>query len=463
MPVEGVREGGLRAVVVADSSACPHPPMLLSRSSTAILAAILACAAPAVPDSVPAPRAPQPASLRPADPRRAHRGRHGEPVVRGDVAIRGDRIAAVGLLPGAQARDTIDATGLSWRRGSSTCSGTPSIRCCATAAAVSQDHAGDHHRDHRRGHQRRAGERATRCASWTTARAQVTWTRPERLLRASSQRPARHQPRHLRHRGLGAPLRDGRRRPRAPRRPSWSRCGPGGRRHAAGRDGAVDRAWSTPRPRSRRPTRSWSWRRWRRATAAATRRTSAARATGWWRRWTRPSTSARRRAPGWRSTTSRQRQGQLGEDAGGGGGHRGGARPRRGRGGRPVPVRRVGHRPGRHPPQLGARRRHRGHAGAPARPRHARAHRGGAHRRRHRLEHRRQRGRAQRGDDLGRAREDSLRRYQGMRLERGGARPRPGVVDGALRPAAGRPRRAPAPSTSPCRSPTSSTPCASRG
>jgi len=36
----------------------------------------------------------------------------GSPWVRGDVAIRGDRIAAVGVMPGAQARDTIDATGL---------------------------------------------------------------------------------------------------------------------------------------------------------------------------------------------------------------------------------------------------------------------------------------------------------------------------------------------------------------
>jgi dihydroorotase/N-acyl-D-amino-acid deacylase len=36
----------------------------------------------------------------------------GSPWYRGDVAVRGDRIAAVGLLPGAQARDTIDATGL---------------------------------------------------------------------------------------------------------------------------------------------------------------------------------------------------------------------------------------------------------------------------------------------------------------------------------------------------------------
>jgi N-acyl-D-amino-acid deacylase len=36
----------------------------------------------------------------------------GSPWFRGDVAIRGDRIVAVGLLPGAIARDTIDATGL---------------------------------------------------------------------------------------------------------------------------------------------------------------------------------------------------------------------------------------------------------------------------------------------------------------------------------------------------------------
>ena len=36
----------------------------------------------------------------------------GSPWVRGDVAVRGDRIAAVGLLRTAQARDTVDATGL---------------------------------------------------------------------------------------------------------------------------------------------------------------------------------------------------------------------------------------------------------------------------------------------------------------------------------------------------------------
>ncbi|MDQ3388405.1 MAG: D-aminoacylase [Gemmatimonadota bacterium] len=36
----------------------------------------------------------------------------GSPWYRGDVAILGDRIAAVGLLPGVRARDTLDATGL---------------------------------------------------------------------------------------------------------------------------------------------------------------------------------------------------------------------------------------------------------------------------------------------------------------------------------------------------------------
>ena len=36
----------------------------------------------------------------------------GNPRWQGDVAIRGDRIAALGYLPGAQARDTVDARGL---------------------------------------------------------------------------------------------------------------------------------------------------------------------------------------------------------------------------------------------------------------------------------------------------------------------------------------------------------------
>src|SRR5205814_9410168 len=36
----------------------------------------------------------------------------GNPRYRGDVALRGDRIAAVGFLGGAQARDTLDVRGL---------------------------------------------------------------------------------------------------------------------------------------------------------------------------------------------------------------------------------------------------------------------------------------------------------------------------------------------------------------
>src|ERR1700760_870979 len=36
----------------------------------------------------------------------------GKPRVRADVAVRGDRIAAVGILPGGSAKATIDAVGL---------------------------------------------------------------------------------------------------------------------------------------------------------------------------------------------------------------------------------------------------------------------------------------------------------------------------------------------------------------
>src|SRR5512134_2172113 len=36
----------------------------------------------------------------------------GNPRYRGDVALSGDRIAAIGWMPGVQARDTIDVTGL---------------------------------------------------------------------------------------------------------------------------------------------------------------------------------------------------------------------------------------------------------------------------------------------------------------------------------------------------------------
>jgi N-acyl-D-amino-acid deacylase len=70
------------------------------------LASLAACAAN--------PRAGEPASL--AYDLLIRGGRivdgTGSPWYRGDVAVRGDRIVAVGRLPGAAARDTIDATGL---------------------------------------------------------------------------------------------------------------------------------------------------------------------------------------------------------------------------------------------------------------------------------------------------------------------------------------------------------------
>jgi N-acyl-D-amino-acid deacylase len=62
------------------------------------------------------PAAPAPAAVAPAYDLLIRGGRvidgTGSPWVRADVAISGDRIAAVGLLPGATARDTIDAAGL---------------------------------------------------------------------------------------------------------------------------------------------------------------------------------------------------------------------------------------------------------------------------------------------------------------------------------------------------------------
>lgn len=72
----------------------------------AALALIAACANP--PRSGPAPGAPYDLLIRGG---RIVDGT-GSPWYRGDVAVRGDRIVAVGLLPRARARDTIDATGL---------------------------------------------------------------------------------------------------------------------------------------------------------------------------------------------------------------------------------------------------------------------------------------------------------------------------------------------------------------
>ena len=72
----------------------------------AALALLGACAT--TPASGPAPSAPYDLLIRGG---RIVDGT-GSPWYRGDVAIRGDRIVAVGLMPGARARDTIDATGL---------------------------------------------------------------------------------------------------------------------------------------------------------------------------------------------------------------------------------------------------------------------------------------------------------------------------------------------------------------
>ncbi len=80
--------------------------MLNALRSAALAALLAACATP--PRTGPAPTAPYDLLIRGG---RIVDGT-GSPWYRGDVAIRGDRIAAVGLLPGARARDTIDATGL---------------------------------------------------------------------------------------------------------------------------------------------------------------------------------------------------------------------------------------------------------------------------------------------------------------------------------------------------------------
>jgi dihydroorotase/N-acyl-D-amino-acid deacylase len=76
------------------------------RLTAALAATLAACATP--PRTGPAPSAPYDLLIRGG---RIVDGT-GSPWYRGDVAVRGDRIAAVGLLPGARARDTIDATGL---------------------------------------------------------------------------------------------------------------------------------------------------------------------------------------------------------------------------------------------------------------------------------------------------------------------------------------------------------------
>ncbi len=58
----------------------------------------------------------------------------GNPWTVGDVGIKGDRIAAVGRLPGATAARVIDATGLICLLVSSTCIPIPTPRTSATAS-----------------------------------------------------------------------------------------------------------------------------------------------------------------------------------------------------------------------------------------------------------------------------------------------------------------------------------------
>jgi dihydroorotase/N-acyl-D-amino-acid deacylase len=82
-------------------------PIRFRAASAFVLAALAGCSGVARPAG-PAPATPYDILIRGG---RIVDGT-GSPWYRGDVAIRGDRIAAVGLLAGAVARDTIDATGL---------------------------------------------------------------------------------------------------------------------------------------------------------------------------------------------------------------------------------------------------------------------------------------------------------------------------------------------------------------
>ncbi len=91
-------------------------PMLRLRPllSIPLCGAFVACSG-AQPATAPAPSSAQASALEPYDVL-IRNGMivdgTGSPWVRGDVAIRGDRIAAVGVLRAVQARDTVDATGL---------------------------------------------------------------------------------------------------------------------------------------------------------------------------------------------------------------------------------------------------------------------------------------------------------------------------------------------------------------
>jgi N-acyl-D-amino-acid deacylase len=85
----------------------PHAPPALALAAALLMTVAAACA-PAVPAAGPAPEPVYDLLIRGG---RVLDGTGG-PWVHADVALSGDRIAAVGRLPGARARDTIDATGL---------------------------------------------------------------------------------------------------------------------------------------------------------------------------------------------------------------------------------------------------------------------------------------------------------------------------------------------------------------
>jgi dihydroorotase/N-acyl-D-amino-acid deacylase len=206
----------------------------------AALALLAACANP--PRTGPAPDAPYDLLIRGG---RIVDGT-GSPWYRGDVAVRRDRIVAVGLLPGARARDTIDATGLVVAPGFIDMLGHSEYPLLADPRAISKITQGV------------TTEITGEVTSVVPVNENTLRELPPRPARASpgptstatSRRwsaPARHQPGHLCDRGLGAALRDGRREPPRHARRGRADEGARGRRDAAGRDGALQRPHLRPR------------------------------------------------------------------------------------------------------------------------------------------------------------------------------------------------------------------------
>jgi hypothetical protein len=183
-------------------------PIRFRAASAFVLAALAGCSGVARPAG-PAPATPYDILIRGG---RIVDGT-GSPWYRGDVAIRGDRIAAVGLLAGAVARDTIDATGLVVAPGFIDMLGHSEYPLLRDGRAVSKITQGV--TTEVTGEVTSVvpvNENTLRELS-AEARSRRHLDRPGRLLRGAGARPARHQPGHLRHRGVGAALRDRRRGP----------------------------------------------------------------------------------------------------------------------------------------------------------------------------------------------------------------------------------------------------------